>query len=330
METPDIHIDNLIISHIERTIGADEEKQLLAWVKQSIENERYFVQFKKLHNSLHSPANTIEFDTDAALNICIQEAEIVQKKSRKMYVFSTIAASVMLVFGLWAIFSMNANKVKLAVTTTTFLAKDSIANYTLSDNSIITINKNSHIDVAPFTDSIRFVSLVGSAYFEVAKNPKQAFIIQVGSTKVRVLGTSFEVRQNPTDSSVSVFVVEGKVQVTDSLSNAYFILTANQACTIWRHGKDTSYNLANTNFLAWKTGVLEFKNTALSEVVTELGNFYDKQFVLENNDLGKCKINAKFNNTKFEDVKSVLSIALSGEVEERDSLVYVSAKPCLK
>ncbi len=63
---------------------------------------------------------------------------------------------------------------------------------------------------APPSDACRLDS--GEALFDVAKNPRRPFIVTAGDRQVVALGTSFVVRRQ--ERQVTVTLIEGKVAVT--------------------------------------------------------------------------------------------------------------------
>jgi transmembrane sensor len=81
----------------------------------------------------------------------------------------------------------------------------------LSDGSEVTLGPRSSLSVA-FRLHERRVSLTsGIAFFSVTKNPSRPFTVLVGDKEVRVVGTKFEIRRDPTGMRVSV--VQGTVEV---------------------------------------------------------------------------------------------------------------------
>src|ERR1700728_2382423 len=81
----------------------------------------------------------------------------------------------------------------------------------LPDGSEVTLGAHSSLSVA-FRLHERRVSLTsGIAFFSVTKNPSRPFIVRVGDKEVRVVGTKFEVRRDPTAMRVSV--MQGTVEV---------------------------------------------------------------------------------------------------------------------
>lgn len=83
---------------------------------------------------------------------------------------------------------------------------------TLVDGSVIELNAQSRIKVR-YDDRERAVDLLqGQALFRVAKNPARPFIVASNGTRVRAVGTQFDVYKKSAGTVVTV--VEGRVAVT--------------------------------------------------------------------------------------------------------------------
>lgn len=81
----------------------------------------------------------------------------------------------------------------------------------LSDGSTVELNSRSRLRVK-FSEAERAVELQeGQALFQVAKNPARPFIVRSGDTRVRAVGTQFDVYKK--GSGTIVTVVEGKVAI---------------------------------------------------------------------------------------------------------------------
>jgi ferric-dicitrate binding protein FerR (iron transport regulator) len=62
------------------------------------------------------------------------------------------------------------------------------------------------------------------------------------------------------------------------------------------------------NFLAWKTGVLTFRNTPVQEVVATLAAHYHRDIRLQNPALGRCHFTGTFEQQPFDKVMQTLSL----------------------
>lgn len=130
---------------------------------------------------------------------------------------------------------------------------------------------------AQFTGHERQVKIKGEAFFDVKSAPGQPFEVADHQLKVKVLGTSFNVRHWK-EEPLKVMVATGKVQVQyDNMTLG--VLKANQKLT---------YNPLTNHLLLDSTSTMEakgfvnremvFSNASLREVLTELEAFYGVHF----------------------------------------------------
>jgi transmembrane sensor len=83
---------------------------------------------------------------------------------------------------------------------------------TLSDGSIVDLNRGAHV-VVQFSAAERRVLLAqGEAQFAVAKNPARPFVVRAGGVDVRAVGTAFNVKLS--GPNLEVLVTEGIVQLS--------------------------------------------------------------------------------------------------------------------
>ena len=83
----------------------------------------------------------------------------------------------------------------------------------LPDGTKVWLLKNSELTYHKinFNKDSRTINLEGEGYFEVVKNPNKPFIINMDNTVTTVLGTSFNLKQDPKSRNVELVLVEGEV-----------------------------------------------------------------------------------------------------------------------
>ncbi|MGB3467340.1 MAG: FecR domain-containing protein, partial [Cyclobacteriaceae bacterium] len=142
--------------------------------------------------------------------------------------------------------------------------------------SVVWLNTNSSLTYpAEFAAGERVVILDGEGYFEVAGNPDRPFVIEAGTSKTTVLGTAFNIDMTR-NNAVVLSVVEGKVQFSDVMDADFAILIAGERATMDADTRRIRKSvLKGSNALSWKTGMLTFRRTLLSEVVDDLEKHYD-------------------------------------------------------
>jgi ferric-dicitrate binding protein FerR (iron transport regulator) len=157
------------------------------------------------------------FDTDKAwanldARILSQSLQLVKKPS---YLFPQSAISgyalkvaAVLLIGL-AVFQLAVNRHPYQ---TIASGNAIITPVSLADGSTIYLNSASSINYPEkFGQDSREVYFWGEAFFEIAHDPSRPFIIETGETRVKVLGTSFNIRAYPETGQVDVIVKSGKV-----------------------------------------------------------------------------------------------------------------------
>src|SRR5690606_2263632 len=135
---------------------------------------------------------------------------------------------------------------------------------TLSDGTRIYLNAESEINYASiFSDSLRLVTLKGEAFFEVAHD-ERPFVVEIDQTRVRVLGTSFNVNQGG-NGALKVALVSGKVSIGDRQGN-HVELKPSEMMVREENGRIHKTTFDPLEVLGWKDKVLVFKKSSLPEV----------------------------------------------------------------
>lgn len=150
---------------------------------------------------------------------------------------------------------------------------------TLMDGTKIYLNAESEINYASaFSDSLRLVSLKGEAFFEVQKEGRP-FVVEIGQTRVKVLGTSFNVNQK-NNGALTVALVSGKVSIDDQEGNQ-MELEPSEMMVREQNGniRKTTFDLLEVT--GWKDKVLVFKKSSLPEVKRKIENWFGVEVQLE-------------------------------------------------
>jgi ferric-dicitrate binding protein FerR (iron transport regulator) len=122
------------------------------------------------------------------------------------------------------------------------------------------------------TDSLRRIKLSGEAFFEVARNPEQPFVVaSSGDFDVRVLGTAFNL--NCSEGHSSLVLNHGKVRV--SRAGQYSVVSPGQKVAYDKQHKQFDVSKADTSRASnWKSDILSFNGVPLSQIVADLNNLY--------------------------------------------------------
>lgn len=184
----------------------------------------------------------------------------------------------------------------------------------LSDGTKVYLNSNSYIRYpVNFSGDTRDVTLVGRAYFDVAKS-KIPFIVNTSDMKVEVLGTSFDVESRRNGKSTSVILVEGSVKVlADGQSR---IISPDEKLSIDRFKRNISVTNVDAKTLTlWKDGVLVLKDNTFDEMIESLCSWYGVE-IIDNSTVPETeRFNGRFDRENI--ATAVETIALSAKVGYR-------------
>lgn len=191
----------------------------------------------------------------------------------------------------------------------------------LSDGTIVYLNSGSKL-IFPQSfagQKQREVTLDGEGYFEVAKNKEQPFMVSARELQIKVLGTKFNVDAYENNSSVSVALVEGSVELQNTTDQQTLKLAPNQLAVLDANNKILVRNdVADLNkYTAWINGCIVFYGDPIQTVVKKLSNWYNVDILISDKKLENYRFTGTFINEPVEQVLSVLSLTskMTFEVE---------------
>lgn len=146
----------------------------------------------------------------------------------------------------------------------------------LSDGSKIWINSKTRVDFpSAFNGAQREVFISGEAYLEIAKDPSRPFIVSLGNTKVRVLGTAFNVNTYE-ESETKVSLVQGSVSL--AANNTSLTLKPGQEGVYTnntRQIRERPFDSRST--LSWREGIIYYDSASLHNIAKVLDRWYGIQ-----------------------------------------------------
>lgn len=313
----------IIEKQISGTALPEELEELNIWLNQSETNRIEYAQFK---NFIENSSSVLlqNINTDAAWQKV--SSRVIELQQNKIHVadtkviniyswkrFTTVAAVFILaVVAVWLLIAKNESNV---ITVAAFQANKEIQ---LPDGTTIFLRKESTVSYPKLFNKNRKVTLSGEALFSVIHDEKNKFIITTSNTVIEDIGTSFSVN-NTTDKD-QIVVISGKVKCFDlQTGKKTATLNAGQKAVYATDGF-TVYSVTDSNFLAWKTGVLNFKNVALLHVLEELSQYYRIKITCSPDDsITKLIVNLNFNNQPLDQVLSEIKLTTGLQLKKSQS-----------
>lgn len=172
----------------------------------------------------------------------------------------------------------------------------------LEDGSQVQLNTASRVELA-FDRQTRTVSLKrGEALFKVVHDAQRPFVVLVGKTVVRAIGTAFDVRIR--DNVVEVTVTEGVVAVNDDKISA-------GSAAIVAAGTVNRVELqedAMARRVAWRDGVIELRGETLTQAVEEFNRYRKAKLIIADPAIAELHVGGRFETDESQKFLSGLEI----------------------
>lgn len=248
----------------------------------------------------------------ARLHVETATSNTVSIARRRLYAISA-AAAVLVMMGLSAFWTSSPvyNVLHPVKATTVFTRPGESKMVSMPDGSRIHLNENSILTYTNrYSTASREIALQGEAFFEVAKDANHPFKVHAGSAAITVLGTSFNVSENRSDSSVMVAVKEGLIALQGDHAGK-MLLAAGKAALAPHTGNLVACPQAHVdNYFSWMDGDLHFDSTPLKEVVLELQQIYHVPIRLQSTTLEDIHLTLQYKHAPLHAVLEVICNSL--------------------
>lgn len=197
---------------------------------------------------------------------------------------------------------------------------------TLSDGTIVYLNSESELRYpVNFVGRDRRVYLSGEAYFDVVQDEAHPFIVDMGNSSVRVLGTSFDVRAYADEDEVLTTLVQGSVKF--SAGKEFVTLEPGKQAVLGKSGSIETREVDTYLYTAWKEGVFAFKRQRLEEIMKVVARWYDVNIFWENVSQKEVTFTGKMKRyDDFSKVVEVLEMTGNTEFVIKENNIFIREK----
>lgn len=222
----------------------------------------------------------------------------------------------------------------------------------LPDGTSVILNAGSTIRYGnDYNLSNRDIGLNGEAYFKVARNTEIPLVVSAGEIEVTAIGTEFNVKAYPEESTIETTLIEGKVEITHSSQERqdeeFIDLIPNQKAIFYK--EEERYRLEKIEndiirpepvkpFLdkvlispktdvektvAWTEGRLIFRSENLENLCIDLQRKYDVKFFFIEEELKKYRFTGVLLDETLEQVLDVIKMAAPIDFSIEGKTVYL-------
>jgi len=181
----------------------------------------------------------------------------------------------------------------------------------LGDGSVVTLDAGTRLELL-FSAGERRVRLrTGRARFEVPRDAARPFIVAASGREVIATGTVFDV--SCADGAISVALLRGSVDIRDLRPDAprqlLARLTPGQAIQLAPGSTEAKRQAMTAAAADWPSGMDEFDDTPLSEVVAVANRYSDRHLVLGDPAIGSLRVTGAYKMGNPEALAATLAAA---------------------
>ena len=316
--------DELLVKYLLGEASVAEGKTVQQWIQEAEANRTYYDQFKQIWDASGELVVKSAVDENEAWkrfqHRVANGGKVKPAPAKRYFLFTKIAATLLLLVGISVVLYIVAN---LQSANKTIIAQSGqqVLTDTLSDGSQVTLNRNSSITYQNnFTDTIRAVALKGEAFFKVTPNKKQPFVITVNDIRVRVVGTSFNIRSE--NERTEIVVETGMVQITNRGKTT--LLKAGEKLLLKAGSNSAEKEVVSDQlYNYYRTHQFVCDETPLWKLVDVLNEAYDSNIRIGKNDLKNLAITTTFNNESLDKILEIIHLTFDITVSRKDGQIIL-------
>lgn len=302
---PDEAIYSLLCKYLLNEADAVERQWVETWRKEDPANEEILSSIRRMLDALRPVGDIPGLDTESSWQRLKTTIGVEEPRVRKMHWGLKIAAVLVLALGVGLFFLKPKEKEQR------FAGAQQAE---LKDGSLVSMEANAEMHLLKgFGKAERRVHFSGKAHFDIAQNAAHPFVIVLGHTEIKVLGTRFMVDFKPQDSSLVVLVSSGKIMVTDLDKKDSVILTPGML--LRREQQKEPFAVAE-NVQDLNRRQLVFSNVPLQKVVQTIEVVYGVKVEITDAALLEKAVTANFENEPIDNVLATIAFITNTAVEK--------------
>lgn len=326
-------MEELILKYLKGEASESEMLEIESWVKESPENRR---EFARKVNLYALSANVNGNDDRSDLGKIVSRIRQMERTRRAVrYAAAAVVAGILFVgAGLYSSYKIGSYKNEVEYIlgqndteleySTPYGVKSRIS---LPDNSVVWLNSGSRISFpSKFAGNERLISFSGEGFFEVQRDSLRPMkIVTPGDVTVNVLGTKFNLNTYAEESSMSLLLLSGKVNIRMKNGRMIENIKPSEKVVIDKVEKSSRINPVKDTLptTGWREGWLIFDDLPLSEVFVKMKRWYGITVKIEDNSILEKRFSAKFKEESASQVLDLMRKTQLINYTVQDSIAYV-------
>jgi ferric-dicitrate binding protein FerR (iron transport regulator) len=186
----------------------------------------------------------------------------------------------------------------------------------LPDGSKVTLNAGSRLRYENgFGNSTRIVFLEGEAFFDVKKDSDHPFYVNTLGVRIKVTGTTFDVKAYPEEDNIEATLITGRVQMFMSNDQqeerpAAILYPGQKA--LYEKGKGREIRVSEVPkpelAIAWADDQFVFDNVSFEELSVRIARWYNVEIILNYPALKTARFSGRFDKETIEQAMKALTL----------------------
>lgn len=188
--------------------------------------------------------------------------------------------------------------------------KGSVSIVRLKDGSSIWLSSGTKLTINKNKKGETIAHLNGEAYFDLIPDPTRKFIVDLGKFQVRDIGTTFNVRAYESEHTISTTLIKGQIDLIKDSGKSFLTVNPGEYVQYDKPSDKIAVNQQDPSIVtAWKDGKFVFIDQPLSEICTDLENWYNVEIQIEDPKLAGTRYTSVVKrSTTIEMVLRILSV----------------------
>jgi len=188
--------------------------------------------------------------------------------------------------------------------------KGSVSTIHLEDGSSIWLSSGTKLVIDKNKKGETIARLNGEAFFDLTPNTNRKFIVDLGNFQVKDIGTTFNVRAYESEQTISTTLIKGQIDLIKGSGRSFLTVKPGEYVEYNKTSKEIAVNQQDPSIVtAWKDGKFVFIDQPLSEICTDLENWYNVEIQIEDQKLASTRYTSVVKrSTTIEMVLRILSV----------------------
>lgn len=326
---------SLLLKYIAGGAGEKEQEEVLRWANADKRNMDYLISLKLTGLASAMPQEKADVSEVASMRriIELRTGQDLALKSRNRYrIFSYIsfaAAAIALIAFILKPDSFTRQEVRESLLQeiregrteigladlpqdalqVVYTEKGIKSEITLPDGSTVKLNSDTRISYPlKFAGSTREVFISGEAYFNVVGDSLRPMIVTTcKGSKIKVLGTEFNVKSYENDAVEKTTLYSGKItMIPGNGAESRDIMPSQQVLVDAKENVRVVNSVAVEDTRAWTEGKLIFDSTPMREVVKMLERWHGVEISVSDTKILNYRITANFESESIHQIMYII------------------------